>query len=125
MKNVLIFILLVVLIVCPPSAINREERYKRMHEIKKQMIECILKNEYISEDLKKEIEGNNDNDFRKIFNISNLKEGDREIIKDCRTQFFEKKREAIEGSEGTFYGRYNITHAKQVLHKSSNLTNNI
>ena len=45
MKNVLIFILLVVLIVCPPSAINREERYKRMHEIKKQMIECILKNE--------------------------------------------------------------------------------
>ncbi len=125
MKSVLIFILLIVLIVCPPSVINREERHKRMYEIKKQMIECVLKNEYISEDLKTEIKGNNDNDLRKIFNISNLEEGDREIIRDCRTKFFEKKREAIEGSEGTFYGRYNITHAKQVLHKSTNTTNNV
>ena len=118
MKNI-IFLLLIIIIMCPPPRINREEIFRRKQAMKTKFLECILKNEDISADLKKLIEENKNN-TRKIVSayISELSENDREIIMACRSNNFETKRESYE-NEGTFYGRYNVTH---VRHNHANRT---
>ena len=105
MKSVLVFLVLMVLVVCPPPKFNREERQKRRREFQKQMAECILKSESVSADLKKQIEDNKDDDLRKVLHLylSKLDSNDREIIRKCRRELFEKMREMRRV-------RFNVTH---------------
>jgi hypothetical protein len=87
MKNVLVFLLLIVLVVCPLSESEREERKKKRKEFQKQMTECILDSKEISEHLRKEIEDNKEeSEVKKIFHLSftKLNENDREVIRKCR-----------------------------------------
>ena len=89
MKSVLVFLLLMALIVCPPPEFNREERQKRKRDFQKQIAECILKTESLSADLKKQIEDNKDDDLRKVLNLDTIKldSNDREIVRKCRREF--------------------------------------
>ena len=91
MKSFLVFLVLLVLVVCPPLEFNRDERQKRRREFQKQMAECILKSESVSVDLKKQIEKYKDydlkdDDIRKIFDVyvPKLNSNDGEIIRKCR-----------------------------------------
>ena len=95
MKSILVFLVLMVLVVCHPPKFNREEREKRRKEFQKQMAECILKSDSVSADLKKQIEDNKDDDLRKVLHLylSKLDSNDRDIIRKCRRELFEKMRE--------------------------------
>ena len=109
MKSVLVFLVLMVLVVCPPPEFNREERHKRRREFQKQMAECILKSESVSADLRKQIEDNKDDDLRKVLHLylTKLDSNDREIIRKCRRELFGKMREM---HRGRFHDRFNDTH---------------
>ena len=95
MKIVLFFLVLLVVVVCPPPKFNKEEALKRRKELQNQISECILKSESVSADLKKKIEDNKEGDLRKILQLSHIKldSNDREIVRKCRREFFEKMRE--------------------------------
>ena len=97
MKIFLVFLVLLVLVVCPPPHFNKEEVFKRRKEMENQISECILKSESVSADFKKQIEENKDGDLRKVLQLSNSKldANDREIVRQCRREFFEKMREKI------------------------------
>ena len=109
MKSVLVFLVLIVLVVCPPPEFNREERHKRRREFQKQMAECILKSESVSADLRKQIEDNKDDDLRKVLHLylTKLDSNDREIIRKCRRELFEKMREM---HRGRFHDRFDDNH---------------
>ena len=115
MKNI-ILLLLLILIICPPARINREERYRRKYLARSKFLECILNNESTSEELKKIIKDNKNEEIKKNIisaYISDLSDNDREIIIGCRRDFFERKREESYNNEGTFYGRFNVTHGRR------------
>ena len=115
MKNI-IFLLLLILIIFPPARINREERYRRKYLARSKFLECILNNESTSEELKKIIKDNKNEEIKKNIisaYISDLSDNDREIIIGCRRDFFERKREESYNNEGTFYGRFNVTHGRR------------
>ena len=115
MKNI-IFLLLLIFIICPPARINREERYRRKYLTRSKFLECILNNESTSEELKKIIKDNKNEEIKKNIisaYISDLSDNDREIIIGCRRDFFERKREESYNNEGTFYGRFNVTHGRR------------
>ena len=56
MKSVLVFLVLMVFVVCPPPHFNAEERMKRRREFQQNMVDCIVKSEGVSAELKKKIE---------------------------------------------------------------------
>ncbi len=95
MRCVLVFLLVLALVVCPPNEFNREERQRRRKEFQKELADCILKSETVSADLKKQIEDNKDDDLRKVLHlfITKLDSNDREIIRKCRRELFGKIRE--------------------------------
>ena len=99
MRNVLIFLILMALVVCPPPEFNREERQNRRKEFQKQMVDCLLNSEGISADFKKQIEDNKDDDLRKVLHlyITKLDTNDREIIRKCRRELFGKMRQQFSG----------------------------
>lgn len=95
MKNILFFILLIVLVVCPPMPrFEREDRNKKRLEFQKKVAECILKSESASADLKRDIEENKDGNLRIVFHnyVTKLNTKDHEIIRNCRKELFEKER---------------------------------
>ena len=53
MKSVLVFLVLMVFVVCPPPHFNAEERMKRRREFQQNMVDCIVKSEGVSAELKK------------------------------------------------------------------------
>ena len=108
MRNVLIFLMLMVLVVCPPPEFDREERQNKRKEFQKQMVDCLLNSEGISADFKKQIEDNKDDDLRKVLHlyITKLDTNDREIIRKCRRELFGKIREM---HRGRFHDR-NVSH---------------
>ncbi len=88
MKNVLIFLVLIVLVVCPPPiGVYREIRETMRKEFQKEMIECLLGSE-INPELKKHIEENKEDDLRKVLrsSIPKINLNDREIIRQCREE---------------------------------------
>ena len=105
MKNLLVFLVLMVFVVCPPPHFNIEERIRRRKEFQKNMANCIVNSEGVSAELKKKIEDNKDEDFRKILHlyIAKLDSSDREIIRKCRKELFTKMRES-------FKDRWNPAH---------------
>ena len=108
MRCVLVFLLVLALVVCPPNEFNREERQRRRKEFQKELADCILKSETVSADLKKQIEDNKDDDLRKVLHlfITKLDSNDREIIRKCRRELFGKIREM---HRGRFHDR-NVSH---------------
>ena len=105
MKSVLVFLVLMVFVVCPPPFFNAEERMKRRREFQQNMVDCIVKSEGVSAELKQKIEDNKEDDIRKILHlyITKLDSSDREIIKNCRKELFTKLRES-------FRDRWNPSH---------------
>ena len=94
MKNVVIFLVLIVLVVCPfPNAERyREDRQRRRKEYEKQIIECIVGNEKVSQQLKNQLEENKHNDVREILreHFNKYDDSDREVIRKCRREYFNK-----------------------------------
>ena len=97
MKSLLVFLVLMVFVVCPPPHFNHEERMKRRREFQKSMADCIVKSEGVSAELKKKIEDNKEEDLRKILHLylAKLDSSDREIIRKCRRELFSKLRESF------------------------------
>ena len=113
MKEALIFLFLIVLVVCPYPSYDREERIQKRKEFQNQLKECILKNDNISNDLKNQLQENKDDDLRKILftQFSKLEQSDREIIRKCRKEYYEKVRFM---NRERFQGRFN--HSYPFLH---------
>ena len=105
MKAFLVFLIMMVFVVCPPPHFHAEERLKRRREFQKNMVDCILKSEGVSAELKKKIEDNKEEDLRKILHLylTKLDSSDREIIRKCRKELFTKMRES-------FKDRFNPAH---------------
>ena len=97
MKHVLFLLVIFTLVFCQPQRLlNREERQKRRRQFQKDMKDCILKNESASVDLKTLLEGNNSSPLTFLhYYFSKLDSNDKEIIKKCRGELFEKLKELI------------------------------
>ena len=107
MKSILVFLFLMVFVVCPPPhEFNRERIMQRRKEFQKNMVDCIFKSN-ASADLKKQVEDNKEDDLRKVLHLymNKLDTSDREIIRDCRRELFNKMREMYRG----FHDRFNHT----------------
>ena len=87
MRSFLVFLVLLALVVCQVNEVNGEERKKEMRQ---KMKDCILKSELLTDDLRKEIEKNKDDDLRTVLALSILKSDSniRLIIKNCRKHLF-------------------------------------
>ena len=98
MKVVLLF--LFSLVVCQPHQFHNEERKKDMMKIHKEMTDCILSNNTISEEFRKEAELNKADELRKppVQLIEKLKPSDREVIRYCRKKIFERIRQSVRAS---------------------------
>ena len=92
MKNYLLFAILMAIAICHPNDHFREERMKRRKEFQKELTNCIVTSEGLSQNLKKQIEDNKDEDLRKILHLylDKLDANDREIIRKCRREVFSK-----------------------------------
>jgi hypothetical protein len=90
----LIFLVLIVIVVCPFPEYDREERRRKKNEFRKEIADCILESSKISSELRKQIEDNKDDDLRKVLHlhITRLDETDREVIRKCRREYFGKIR---------------------------------
>ena len=93
--KIIFFIFLLAFIVCQPSEEKREEIRRRRKKHDRQIAECILKNENISADLKKLIEENKEENLMKALHPRDhkLERSDRDIIRNCRKEMFDKIRE--------------------------------
>ena len=99
MNKVLIFLVLISFIICQPSEAKREEmRQKRKRERDHKLMECILSNNQTSPTLKKLIEENKEENLRKALRPKDhkLEISDRVIIRNCRKELFDKRREIRE-----------------------------
>ena len=99
MNKVLIFLVLITFIICQPSEAKREEmRQKRKRERDHKLMECILSNNQTSPTLKKLIEENKEENLRKALRPKDhkLEISDRVIIRNCRKELFDKRREIRE-----------------------------
>ena len=97
MKNILFLLVLLGYIIAQPSETRLEEMRKRRKEHDKQMSECILKSESASAELKQLTEKNKDDDFIKVLHPRDhkLDKNDREVIRECRKQIFDKNRDQL------------------------------
>ena len=121
MKEALIFLFLIVLVVCPYPSYDRDERISKRKVFLNQLKECILKDENISNDLKNQLQENKDDDLRKVLftQFSKLEQSDREIIRKCRKEYYEKVRFMNrERFEGRFNHSYPFLHHFPFLHRN-------
>ena len=99
------------LVVCQPESTYQEEMAKKRKVYYKYLEDCLLKEE-ISTDLKKNIEENKKDGLKEIieyiFSPSNKYPADRDALRKCRLEFFEKKREE---SRKRFKNRKNSTRS--------------
>ena len=98
MNKVLIFLVLISFIICEPSEARREEIRQKRIERDKQLMECILSNNQTSPTLKKLIEENKEENLRKALRPKDhkLEISDRVIIRNCRKELYDKRREIRE-----------------------------
>ena len=99
--RVILFLFLFALIFCQIPVLTeqqKEERAKRRKRIQKEIADCILENNDISEELRTAIEQNPDEDLGKVVHkFLDINCGDREFIKDCRNKIFAKVKEELNG----------------------------
>ena len=97
MNKVLIFLILLSFIISQPSEARREEMMQRRREHDKHLAECILNNTQTSPELKKLIEENKDEHLMRALHPRDhkLEKSDRDIIRNCRKEQFDKRREEI------------------------------
>ena len=95
MKIFILILLLISFIVSLPSESVQEEIKKRRREHEQPIIDCILKNETTSTELKNRINNNPDQDLIKILSPREYKydKSDRDIIRFCRRQYLDQLRE--------------------------------
>ena len=95
MKKLLIFLALFVFIVCQTPEERREELRKKRKEHDRKIAECILKSDQASQELKKIIEENKEEDLRKALHPRDhhFERNDRDVIRNCRKEMFDKIRE--------------------------------
>ena len=109
MKTSFIFFVLIVIVICPYSNYNRYKGIiKRNRKIfQNKMKECITNNS--SDFLKNKLQENEYDDLRNILfsYFSKLNNTDRELIRKCRKEFYEKYR--IMNRERS-YERFNHTY---------------
>ena len=119
MKSVLIFLVLIVIVVCPFPEYDREERRRKKNEFRKEIADCILESSKISSELRKQIEDNKDDDLRKVLHlyITKLDSNDREIIRKCRRELFGKMREMHRGRFHGGIGGLNLTRPQPYFHE--------
>ena len=94
MKNIFIFLLLILIINCIPYSTNEEkEKDKRRKEAQNKMVDCILKSQNGSNELKKQVEENKGNDLRRFFHhlIEKLEKNDQDVIRKCRREIVYNK----------------------------------
>ena len=92
MKSMFIFSLLIFIINCIPYSMN-DEKEKRRKEAQNKMVDCILKSQNGSDELKKEVEENKGNDLRRFFHhlIEKLEKNDQDVIRKCRREIVYNK----------------------------------
>ena len=92
MKSIFLFFLLILIINCIPYSAN-EEKEKRRKEAQNKMVDCILKSQNGSDELKKEVEENKGNDLRRFFHhlIEKLGKNDQDVIRKCRREIVNNK----------------------------------
>ena len=97
MNKVLFFLILLSFIVCQPSEAKREKMRQRRREQDRLLAECILNNRQTSPELKKLIEENKDEHLMRALHPRDhkLEKSDRDIIRNCRKEQFDKRREEI------------------------------
>ena len=95
MKILFLILILISYIVAPPSESVREEIRRRRREREQPIIDCILKNESSSTELKNRINNNPDEDLIKLISPREFKydRNDHDVIRYCRKQYVEKLRE--------------------------------
>ena len=95
MKNVLIFLAIITLVICQFP----EFKQIKKRNFKNELVQCILKNDKISANLKLQIEKNTQVSLREIFRtfISKSNSNDGEIIKSCRKEYLQKLAEKSKG----------------------------
>ena len=97
MKSSLIFLILIAFAICEITEERREEIKKRRREHDKYLAECLLKNDTISEELRKKLKESSDDDIRKALHPTRgehvLDKNEREAIRKCRRDYLDKMRE--------------------------------
>ena len=118
MKNILVFSFLLICVICPFPERDREERRRRRKELHKEMISCILESSTISSELRNKLQEHQDeDDVRKVmFNQVSLEEGDREVIRKCRREYFSKIRTMHKDFIHERFNR-NFTHREREDHE--------
>ena len=118
MKNILVFSFLLICVICPFPERDREERRRRRKELHKEMISCILESSTISSELRNKLQEHQDeDDVRKVmFNQVSLEEGDREVIRKCRREYFSKIRTMHRDFIHERFNR-NFTHREREDHE--------
>ena len=96
MKNFVVFLVLIALVICPlPNRGRfREDRQKRRKEYEKQIVDCIVNSERVSQELKSQLEENKNNDVREILSehFNKFDDNDHEVIRKCRREYYTKIR---------------------------------
>ncbi len=97
MKNFLCFIALIACVLCASKKTPGERDPNFRNEIRENIIECILKNEGISETLKNHLEEEKNGDPRVPlhFNKIELTDSERLIIRNCRRETFKARRNKL------------------------------
>ena len=97
MKSTLIFLFLIAFAICEITEERREEIRKRRREHDKYLAECLLKNDTISEDLRKKLKESSDDDIRKALHPARgermLDKNERDAIRKCRREYLDIMRE--------------------------------
>ena len=88
MRQVIIFVLLIVFAFCRIDEAKREELRQRRKEEMKLQAECLLKNPNTSEELKKAIRESPEDDIIRALHPRDhkLEQSDRDIIRECRRE---------------------------------------
>ena len=95
MKTILIFLVLVSFSFCRINQAKMEEMKKRRKEEMKYMVDCLLKNENTSKELKKAIENSTEDDYIRAIHHSGYKldKNDKELIRLCRKEAIKARHE--------------------------------
>ena len=95
MKRIIICLILISFALCQPDPAKIEEIKKRRKEEMKILAECLLKSEKASENIKKAIKENTDDNVMKAIHNSrdHLDKNDRDAIRECRRQAIETTHE--------------------------------
>ena len=101
MKKYLCFIVLIACVLCASRKTDKERDPKARNEVRNSIIDCILKNEGISQTLKNHVENvkNSDDRIPLHFSKVELPDTDRDIIKECKREVFKARRKRAEREE--------------------------